>query len=204
MTPTVYSNSIGTMSVETSRTRILHSKRSFGKYPKIIDSPAYDAYVSVPRHSPAIFINPCITRSEEDNDPLTDDAKSSVSVPVTRHTGSHLPRSSHSKHPVPSPRVNSARHQLAYNNVLSDSDGVDGDIESTTVNPETGPSHKISHNYHLYKNSTSSISTLGTLDPSMTGITPHGNGARESVRFSSSTFFLACLIIIPDSTSGGQ
>lgn len=131
----------------------------------MVDSPAYDA-------------------SEEDNDPLTDDAKSSVSVPMSRLAGSHL-RSSHSKHPVPSARVSSARHQLAHNNVLSDSDGVDGDIESTTVNPDTGPSHKISHNYHLYHHSTSSISTLGTpaattVDPTMTGATPPDNSGPAS------------------------
>ena len=35
---------VSIMSVEGPR-KILHSKRSFGKYPKAIDSPAYDAYV---------------------------------------------------------------------------------------------------------------------------------------------------------------
>ena len=32
--------------VEAPRTRTLHSKRSFGKYPKLVESPAYDASVS--------------------------------------------------------------------------------------------------------------------------------------------------------------
>ena len=36
------------MSVEAARTRTLHSKRSFGKYPKMVDSPAYDASVNFP------------------------------------------------------------------------------------------------------------------------------------------------------------
>jgi choline-phosphate cytidylyltransferase len=122
-----------------------------------------------------------LIRSEEDNDPLTDDARSAVSVPNShRLPGSHL-RSSHSKHPVPTSRVSSARHQLAHNKVLSDSDGVDGDIESTKVNPDTGSSYRISHNYHLYQNSTSSVSTLGTpaasiVDPAMTEATLPNSG----------------------------
>lgn len=37
-----YSRSI--MSVEVPR-KMLHSKRSFGKYPRGVESPAYDAYV---------------------------------------------------------------------------------------------------------------------------------------------------------------
>jgi hypothetical protein len=139
--------------------------------------------------SGSCFIRVCaFIRSEEDNDPLTDDRKSSVSGSITRHPGSHL-RSSHSKHPVPTARVSSARHQLAHNNLPSDSDGVDGDIESTTTNPDTGPAHRISHNYHLYQTSTSSISTLGTpaattVASPMTGTTPPGSGAPLSVRFS--------------------
>lgn len=141
---------------------------------------------------PILVFSSVFIRSEEDNDPLTDDTKSSISGPTTssipRHTSSHL-RSSHSKHVVPTARVSSARHQLAHNNLPSDSDGVDGDIESTIVNPDTSPSHRISHNYHLYQNSTSSISTLGTpaattvaLDSPMTGTTPPDSGAPVSVR----------------------
>ncbi|KAJ7889915.1 cholinephosphate cytidylyltransferase [Mycena olivaceomarginata] len=58
-------------------------KRSFGKHPKIIESPAYDA-------------------SEEDNDPLSDDPHSTLpSVPPRLRS-----------HPKPAPRA-AARHQLA-------------------------------------------------------------------------------------------
>ncbi|KAF9528871.1 hypothetical protein CPB83DRAFT_853888 [Crepidotus variabilis] len=142
------------MSVDAARTRTLHSKRSFGKYPKMVDSPAYDA-------------------SEEDNDPLTDDAQSAVSVPISnsnisRKEGSHPSRSSHLKHASPASR-NAAKHHFANNDLLSDSDGVDsptydGDVESsTTAGADTVTSHKASHHYHHHhQNSTSSISTLGT------------------------------------------
>lgn len=45
------------MSVEAARTRTLHSKRSFGKYPKMVDSPAYDASVLfVASHASIPFI----------------------------------------------------------------------------------------------------------------------------------------------------
>ncbi|KAF8714225.1 hypothetical protein AX14_012866 [Amanita brunnescens Koide BX004] len=87
-----------------------HSKRSFAKWPKPADSPAYDA-------------------SEEDNDPLTDDG-SAVSVPVSRLNAANNTRSLNKATRV-------KQHQLAAN-LLSDSDGVDsptydGDIESSTT-----------------------------------------------------------------------
>ncbi|VDC03171.1 unnamed protein product [Peniophora sp. CBMAI 1063] len=90
--------------------KTLHSKRSFGKYP-VVDSPAYDA-------------------SEEDNDPLTDDGASALSVPaISRPVNSRspLPRSSRLKHAA-------IPHHLSE---LSD-DGVDsptydGDVESSTT-----------------------------------------------------------------------
>ncbi|KAJ7712501.1 cholinephosphate cytidylyltransferase [Mycena metata] len=106
--------------------KTLHSKRSFGKHPKVFDSPAYDA-------------------SEEDNDPLSDDA---VNPP---------PRlGSRTLHPKPSTRP-AARHQLA-SSLLSDSDGVDsptydGDIESSaTAGPE--PSARQTHHHHASSTST--------------------------------------------------
>ncbi|CAA7262108.1 unnamed protein product [Cyclocybe aegerita] len=130
------------MSVDAARTRTLHSKRSFGKYPKVIDSPAYDA-------------------SEEDNDPLTDDGLSAVSVPI-RHTNPNAPsRSSHLK-----PSSTSRTKHLAQH-LLSDSDGVDsptydGDVESsTTAGADTPASHKVNHHHH-HQSSVSSISTLST------------------------------------------
>ncbi|KAF8889018.1 cholinephosphate cytidylyltransferase [Infundibulicybe gibba] len=130
------------MSVEAPR-KTLHSKRSFGKYPKIVDSPAYDA-------------------SEEDNDPLTDDGASGVSVPISipRHATATGSRSAHLK---PSATTR-AKHQLA-SSLLSDSDGVDsptydGDIESsTTAGAEPINSTRSLHYHHT--NSTT-ISTLPT------------------------------------------
>ncbi|KAF8331566.1 cholinephosphate cytidylyltransferase [Amanita rubescens] len=59
------------MSLEQPR----HSKRSFQKWPRSVDSPAYDA-------------------SEEDNDPLTDGDGSAVSVPVTRLAAANNSRNS--------------------------------------------------------------------------------------------------------------
>ncbi|KAF8797606.1 hypothetical protein BYT27DRAFT_7125275 [Phlegmacium glaucopus] len=143
--------------VETPRTRTLHSKRSFGKYPKMVDSPAYDA-------------------SEEDNDPLTDDAHSAISVPIaiSRHSNtSNNPRPSH---PKPSPAFR-GKHHLAHN-LVSDSDGgvdsptYDGDVESsTTAGADAPTSHKLSYHHHHY--STSSVSTLNTpITTAMTFNTP--------------------------------
>ncbi|KAF8883544.1 hypothetical protein BD779DRAFT_1443826 [Infundibulicybe gibba] len=130
------------MSVEVPR-KILHSKRSIGKYPKIVDSPAYDA-------------------SEEDNDPLPDDGASGASIPVSipRHAAAAASRSAHPK----SSATIRAKHQLA-SSLLLDSDGrdsptYDGDIESsTTAGPEPINSTSSSHYHHA--NSTD-VSTLPT------------------------------------------
>ncbi|KAF8064079.1 cholinephosphate cytidylyltransferase [Lyophyllum atratum] len=129
------------MSVEAPR-KVLHSKRSFGKYPRAIDSPAYDA-------------------SEEDNDPLTDDGAPAVTIPVTRHgNNASILRS----HPKPA-SVSRVKHQLA-SSLLSDSDGVDsptydGDVESSaTAGPDTTSSRTPNHHHHHHY--TSSTSTLGT------------------------------------------
>ncbi|KAJ6524508.1 hypothetical protein B0H19DRAFT_1200055 [Mycena capillaripes] len=107
-------------------------KRTFGKHPKIIDSPAYDA-------------------SEEDNDPLSDDPHSITAVPPRL-----APPRSHSK---PTPRA-AARHQLA-SSLLSDSDGVDsptydGDIESSaTAGPDlTAATSRLTHHHHASSTST--------------------------------------------------
>ncbi|KAI0776782.1 hypothetical protein BD413DRAFT_522611, partial [Trametes elegans] len=102
--------------------KVLHSKRSFGTKHSlahnrpVLDSPAYDA-------------------SEEDNDPLTDDGASAISVNVPAHSrtaGSsaraHSQGSSNPLRPRP-------RHALAANVVSSDDGGIDsptydGDVES--------------------------------------------------------------------------
>jgi len=104
-------------------------------------------------------------RSEEDNDPLTDDAHSAASVPIaiSRHSNTTTnPRPSHSK---PSPAFR-GKHHLAHN-LVSDSDGgvdsptYDGDVESsTTAGADVQTSHKIP--YHHHHHSTSSVSTLNT------------------------------------------
>ena len=99
-------------------------------------------------------------RSEEDNDPLTDDAHSAISVPIaiSRHSStSNNPRNSHLR----PPSAFRGKHHLAHN-LVSDSDGgvdsptYDGDVESsTTAGADT--SHRLS-----YHHSTSSISTINT------------------------------------------
>lgn len=111
--------------------KVLHSKRSFGTKHSlahsrpVLDSPAYDA-------------------SEEDNDPLTDDGASSISINVSTAPGNHPHTrggaSSRSAHPSAGgggaatlrPRP---RHALAATVVSSDDGGIDsptydGDVES--------------------------------------------------------------------------
>jgi len=102
-------------------------------------------------------------RSEEDNDPLTDDGASAVSIPVaiSRHPSGHNNVRSHSR---PS-AVSRVKHQLA-SSLLSDSDGVDsptydGDVESSTTAGADGfsspkPPH---HHHHHTSSSTSTLST---------------------------------------------
>ncbi|KDR78372.1 hypothetical protein GALMADRAFT_245524 [Galerina marginata CBS 339.88] len=177
------------MSVEAAgRTRTLHSKRSFGKYPKMVDSPAYDA-------------------SEEDNDPLTDDGHSATSapMPISRHANTQtVSRSSHLK----ASSVSRARHHL-----LSDSDGVDsptydGDVESSaTAGADTHPSHKASHHHHHH--STSSVSTLNTpitpaVPTSSTNTTPSAeplNPLSPSMRPTNPNSHLPVFISPPVNTS---
>ncbi|KAG6844296.1 hypothetical protein H0H87_008077 [Tephrocybe sp. NHM501043] len=129
------------MSVDAPR-KLLHTKRSFGKYPSSMDSPAYDA-------------------SEEDNDPLTDDGASSVSIPVIRPSA--LPSNLRALHPKAS-SVSRVKHQLA-SSLLSDSDGVDsptydGDVESSATAGADIHSSRAPHQYHHHH--TSSTSTLNT------------------------------------------
>ncbi|RDB23848.1 Choline-phosphate cytidylyltransferase 1 [Hypsizygus marmoreus] len=147
------------MSVEQPR-KTLHSKRSFGKYPRGIDSPAYDA-------------------SEEDNDPLTDDGASAVSIPITRHA--NIPSNLRSSHPKPS-SVSRVKHQLAAG-VLSDSDGIDsptydGDVESSATAGADAPSPRVSHHHHHHSSSASTLSTPITPGfPSSSHTTPDAEQA---------------------------
>ena len=99
-------------------------------------------------------------RSEEDNDPLTDDAHSAISVPIAISRHSNTSNSPRNLRPSSAFR---GKHHLAHN-LVSDSDvGIDsptydGDIESsTTAGADTQISHRLSHNH-----STSSISTINT------------------------------------------
>ncbi|KAF8583432.1 Nucleotidylyl transferase [Ramaria rubella] len=105
---------------DTSHKKMLHSKRSFGipKYPLPVDSPAYDA-------------------SEEDNDPLTDDGASAMSIPISRNLSAasnlsaaqaRVAAQHRNRHQAP-PRIAA---------VLSSDDGVDsptydGDVESSST-----------------------------------------------------------------------
>ncbi|KAH9476978.1 Choline-phosphate cytidylyltransferase 1 [Psilocybe cubensis] len=133
------------MSVDAAaRSRTLHSKRSFGKYPRPVDSPAYDA-------------------SEEDNDPLTDDASAaSHPIPISRHQN---PQPNTRLRPSPLTR---RHHHLHDDDSSVDSPTYDGDIESsTTAGPDPLP-HKPTHHH-----SSSSVSTLNTpFSPSSPGSTP--------------------------------
>ena len=102
-------------------------------------------------------------RSEEDNDPLTDDAHSATSVPIAIPRHSNASANTRSSHLKPSSAFRGGKHY----NLVSDSDaGVDsptydGDVESsTTAGADTPASHKVSHHHHHY--STSSVSTLNT------------------------------------------
>lgn len=132
--------------------KTLHSKRSFGRYHPI-DSPTYDAQVLLfpfpyPRSSP------CLLRSEEDNDPLTDDGGPSIFIPPT------VSRPAANKPPLKAPFR--ARHQLA-SSMLSDdgtdSQTYDGDVESS-VTADTG-SHPFNRtSLHPTLHYSSSASTL--------------------------------------------
>ncbi|KAF8999778.1 hypothetical protein BDQ17DRAFT_1308242 [Cyathus striatus] len=178
------------MSVETPR-RTLHSKRSFAKYPKLVDSPAYDA-------------------SEEDNDPLTDDGTSRVSLPAPARNGAPASRLK---------QTHSKKHHLASSALVSDSDGVDsptydGDIESsTTLGP---PRESTTHNHHPststrphHHHSSSSVSTLNTpvtpAFPPSSSATPNGDATLPPVFISAPHPALAPLVVpeepaVPEAT----
>ncbi|TFY55147.1 hypothetical protein EVG20_g9427 [Dentipellis fragilis] len=133
--------------------KTLHSKRSFGKHPHKMDSPAYDA-------------------SEEDNDPLTDDGSSALSIPAPSRPP---PNSSQPRPPGSLPLAagtaqsgskSRPRHHLASQAVLSDDDGVDsptydGDIESsTTAGPDRDSSKaSASSASHVHSSSTSTLTS---------------------------------------------
>lgn len=137
--------------------KMLHSKRGLGgKHSPSIDSPAYDA-------------------SEEDNDPLTDDGASAISIPI--HRTPHTPTSPLAPGPGPRSTVNAsananpltrqtprARH-THLSGVISD-DGVDsptydGDIETSTSARTLHPhAHLSASRLSLESGSSTSASTL--------------------------------------------
>ncbi|KIY47668.1 hypothetical protein FISHEDRAFT_44903 [Fistulina hepatica ATCC 64428] len=116
-----------------SHRKVLHTKRSFGKYPKGLESPAYDA-------------------SEEDNDPLTDDS-SRVSVPVRSN---RLPQ-------FRLVTATRARHQLAASLLSDsdgvDSPTYDGDVESSATAGPAGHMVAPSGSHHERSSSTSTLNT---------------------------------------------
>ncbi|KAJ7222501.1 cholinephosphate cytidylyltransferase [Mycena pura] len=133
--------------------RKLHSNRSFGKHPREIDSPAYDA-------------------SEEDNDPLSDDARSTTGVlPSAPPAPTASPRLAGPSRKHSNTARSVARHQLA-SSLLSDSDGVDsptydGDVESSaTAGPEPTISARPVHHHHA---SSTSMLDVQVLSPSTPG-----------------------------------
>ncbi|TFY74178.1 hypothetical protein EWM64_g9834 [Hericium alpestre] len=140
--------------------KTLHSKRSFGKHPHKIDSPAYDA-------------------SEEDNDPLTDDGSSSLSNNTHSRpsAGSNQPRPSGSSLVPPSAAAVKSRpkHQLASQAFVSDDDGTDsptydGDVESsTTAGPDRDSSKASSASgaSHVHSSSTSTLTSPASVHHSL-------------------------------------
>ncbi|KAI1790614.1 hypothetical protein LXA43DRAFT_1095375 [Ganoderma leucocontextum] len=114
---------LATASTAPGPRKVLHSKRSFGTKHSlahnrpVLDSPAYDA-------------------SEEDNDPLTDDAASAVSVHVSPPSHARPSASSSSRAGLNPKSIGARpRHALAAAVVSSDDGGIDsptydGDVES--------------------------------------------------------------------------
>jgi choline-phosphate cytidylyltransferase len=142
------------MSIDAARTRTLHLKRSFGKHPRVIDSPAYDAHVA------SLFsfhrnTHTRVHRSEEDNDQALTDDGSAVSGPESSRPAQPLRQKTQQA---------KMKHHLAAS-VLSDSDRVDsptydGDVESSTVGgyTDTQPHPRASTLTHHYSSSTSTFS----------------------------------------------
>lgn len=143
-----------------------------------------------------------IFRSEEDNDPLTDDGASAVSLPThpSRPQNSTTSSSNTSNtmsrlHPKSNTTSRPMKHHLA-SALLSDSDGVDsptydGDVESSATAGADNNSSKIHHGHH---HNSSSVSTLNTpllplvpLSPSNTPISEQSNPATRGSNPNSSS-----------------
>ncbi|KAH7882127.1 hypothetical protein F5I97DRAFT_421970 [Phlebopus sp. FC_14] len=122
--------------------KTLHLKRTIGKYAHPTDSPTYDA-------------------SEEDNDPLTDDGGSAMSLPVPARTN-RPPNAPNVPHGMKSAGTRT-RHHLA-SSMLSDDGGdsqtYDGDVEFSAM--AGAGSHHVSKATFHYPNlhRSSSASTL--------------------------------------------
>lgn len=136
----------------------------------MIESPAYDAQVVLSFSFSTARLTRRLYRSEEDNDPLTDDG-SAVSVPVSSRPSQPLRQK---------PQQAKMKHHLAAL-VLSDSDGVDsptydGDVESSTAgghtDAQTNP--RVSTHTHHYSSSTSTLSNPHAEDrsPAHDNVTP--------------------------------
>ncbi|KAF9028038.1 hypothetical protein BDZ89DRAFT_1133853 [Hymenopellis radicata] len=125
-----------TPAVTPSNKRSLHSKRSFGKHPRAVDSPAYDA-------------------SEEDNDPLTDDGRRQYRFPVSNKGSSSVNRVRHQL----------AASVLSDSDGV-DSPTYDGDIESSTTAGIENASPKSSHHHHASSTSTLNTPSTPAFPPS--------------------------------------
>ncbi|KAI0063271.1 hypothetical protein BV25DRAFT_1907065 [Artomyces pyxidatus] len=142
--------------------KTLHSKRSFGKHPHKIDSPAYDA-------------------SEEDNE-LTDDGASALSVSASsRPSPATQPRPPGTFAAITSsPALRSRpKHHLASSAVLSD-DGVDsptydGDIESSTTAGPVRETSSLSSASHVYSSSASTLTSPASISQRLPGVSNTSN-----------------------------
>ena len=139
-------------------------------------------------------------RSEEDNDPLTDDGNSigSAPIPISRHSNG-VQRSKPSG-------VSRTRPHL-----LSEDDGVDsptydGDIESSTTAGADTPARIPHHHQHHHTHSVSSVSTLSTpiTIPPSPGVTPSAepsNPLSPSIRATNPNSHLPVFISPPVNTT---
>lgn len=115
--------------------KMLHSKRSFGMNKHLpVDSPAYDASEGKFNPTKLLFSDLLVA---EDNDPLTDDAASATSIPVTRsHSSTTILSAAQSRAATQHRNRHQAPPRIAA--VLSSDSGVDsptydGDVESSST-----------------------------------------------------------------------
>ena len=135
-------------------------------------------------------------RSEEDNDPLTDDGNSigPAPIPIPRHSNG-VQRSKPSG-------VSRTRHHL-----LSEDDGVDsptydGDIESSTTAGAETPARPPLHHHHHHTHLASSVATPITVStsPGVTPVAEPSNPLSPSMRATNPNSHLPVFISPPVNT----